>query len=100
MTFICWDLYPSNTTSSVSKEVDEEMVVFWPVANLRPPPPCPFVTPFNLPLSKRGVNRPMERRILSELLTDLEILQLQWITDLSIFFFGGGGGEGVGLGMS
>lgn len=33
----------------------------------------------------------MERRILSELLTDLEILQLQWITDLS--FFGGGGGR-------
>ena len=33
-----------------------------------------------------------EFRIQSEVLTDLEILQLQWII---IFFFGGGGGGGI-----
>ena len=63
------------------------------------------VAPFNLPGSKKGVNGPTERRILkvflpefriqSELLTDLEILQLQWITDSSSFFLGGGGWGGI-----
>ena len=83
------------------------MVVFWPVATLPPPPlPGPSVAPFNLARSKRGVNRPTERRVLkvfllkfriqSKLLTDLEILQLQWITDSSIFFFFLGG-WGVGF---
>ena len=82
------------------------MVVFWPLATLPPPPlPGPSVAPFNLARSKRGVNRPTDRRVLkvfllkfriqSKLLTDLEILQLQWITDSSIFFFLGGLGGGI-----
>ena len=39
----------------------------------------------------------LEFRIQSKLLTDLEILQLLWITDSSFFFFGGGGGLGAGI---
>ena len=65
------------------------MVVFWPMANL-PPTPAPL-SPLSISLVQ--VFLP-EFRIRSELLTDLEILQLQWIADSSIFFFfflGGGG---------
>ena len=65
------------------------MVVFWPMANL-PPTPAPL-SPLSISLVQ--VFLP-EFRIRSELLTDLEILQLQWIADSSIFFFGGGGGVG------
>lgn len=80
-----------------------EMVVFWRVANLQTPAPVPLCRPFQARLFKRGVNSLLEGRILniflprfriqSEVLTDLGILQLQWITDSPIFL-GGGRGRG------
>lgn len=111
-TFICWHLYPSNTTSSVSKdhkEVYEEVVVFWPVATL--PPLRPLCRPFQSPWFKEGgewANGAEDFESIFTRISDSE-RAFNGSGDPSIavdyrfiqFFFGGGGvGWDFGLCMS